>query len=661
MEVNMKKKILTLIAALTCVSAGAMGLVACGGGDGGGNVGDSKTVTGLIIVDGAGVEYDRYDLGTVSFGQSPDFGELQLYLKYSDGTKVLVDSDSNVTETYYYDGNGIPSLPDSHNVGDYCINYTYSVGNGLTYSVTLDFKVATSAVASPYKLNVSAISWKYPEEPTVTLKYGSTEIEKSRYSVYVITKEKYDVIKNAADFNDKVMKESELYMSQSIKPGSYYMFAHQSDYNSDFVSVTIGKGDVTPTTTEGFGSYYSYILEKDIGKIKLSKVAINNNDVAWKDSKGNDVLGGMQWLDPDEEVDSSNSGERRKIKWVPFEHEADFYNEYIMPDPIAVTIEKAYVSVPSLDGYQYDMWDGEEHEIKLLYSDNLDDFNALIKVTHKGEKITVADNRLLGKVSEIGEYTYNFELVDKVNYYWYSGSGDMDDDSDTADKSGTYEIRALDSYIRLAEYGVDYNIDENLQVRIQIKPGLENDGCNASPYKAGTLEAEFLTEYTYDPENVDGSTETSRITATAKVENKEGYDWVVITVTDFKELFSSGLTLIKLTAEGDDYYADIDRVAQIHIEKYNGTITCPITAGETIEKPVGTKVAELYETYPELETKLGKWVMYIKYTPNSDWSEVTDMELSLPTGEYSFKAVYVSDFVEYADEIEAVEFTVKGV
>lgn len=670
----MKKKILFTILTLGCVAGCAAGLSACGGGGGGGDGGE-KRLDSVVLVDSNDVEYHEYDMGTFYYGnpEQPDLDSLRLKAIYTDATTEWLDKNGDfVSVTYRYNGEDLFTLNKPYEVGNYSVSYYYSY-NTQSLGAFLSFEIKPSATSSPYSLELSATTWKYLEDITVTVKEGNETVDSGNYSIYAITQAKYDEIKNAADFLDKLNQNKVNYNYDDVGPGNYYLFAEISNLSGGNVTsvlkpVTILKGDVIPTNTDNFTGYYTY--DGAIGKINLSELDINShffNDkpitVEWKNLKGGYVTGQLQWINPDDKVDSTNNGETRKVKFVPAEHDADRYNEYVVEDAATLIIEKYEVDRPELDGYSYAEWDGDAHDIKISASSDYESFVSLVNVTHKGSPITLGNDGLLGTVSEIGEYTYNFALKDKVNYCW---DGSEDDTSDVEDKVVTFKIIPLTSWVYV---GDNHTIDENVQVKIKLEPYTGGEKYNITPYVADSLEVKILQSYFHvtNEETGDGYELVTEIEAEVKLENDGSYDWIVITVKDFKEEDNSeysGRIILQLTATGDKHYDNIDKIFDdIHIEKYSyaNVPACPVTSGETIEKPIGTTVGELYEGYPELETKLGKWVLYIKYTPTSDWSEVTNMELELPEGDYSFKAVYKSGFVQYVNEIEEVEFTVKGI
>lgn len=669
----MKKKILAATFAVACLAGCAFGLAACSGGNGGGsggNGGGEKTLSSLAIFDNSDVDKGlSYDLGKFYYNTDVRLNsQFKLYAKFSDGTKEEINkNDSELTVSCYYADSEHTSLPQHFDLGGYSVTYSYN-----DYRASVSFDIVPSATASPCQLTLNgSMNFKYLEQPDLSVKKGDDTV--SEYDVWYVTEADYNQIRNAsaAEFGDLLNEKREYYSKWELKPGTYYLFAIGGGCsNSTFQRVIVNKADVVPSVTTGFNGYYNYMWGA-VGKIKLSELQINRpEDLTLTASTDGDkeVRGKFEWVDGEEEVDSTNSGETKSIKFVPEEGDyAQCFNERIFYN-VPLNIQKFYVYAPYLaDVAGWSHWDGEDHEIKLGLEHSLDYFKAHVTVTHGDSEVEVGDDLVLGSKSEIGEYRYNFELKDKVNYYWINYQ-DPDDKSDVANKYFVYSIIPRSSYINIySGYGEDYKIDENLQVKIQIKPGNQSDGCNASPYKAGTLQAVILETYQLDEHNIYNTT----VDADLEIVNENGYDWIVITINQFPD-WVYGKIIVKITAEGDDHYADIDKLfTSLEIYRYEPeNITCPITSGTLIEKTVGTTVSELYETYPELVTKLGKWELYMYVgvvednymvdKSDSSWQKLEDTQ-ELPAGELKCKLKYESDFVDDVYDIPEVALTLKGI
>lgn len=673
----MKKKILAAMFATVCLAGCAFGLAACNSGSGG-NGGGEKTLESLVISDNNDVDKDHYyDLGKFYYNAGVGLDtQFKLYAKYSDGTKQEVSkNDSELTVSYSYGADAIDSLPSVYDLGRYSVTYACNGYEGAVYSATVSFEIVPSATASPYQINLtSSMSFKYLEEPTLSVTKGGDTVSEDNYEVYFITEADYNQTKTASaeDFADRLNEKGQYYYKDGLTPGSYYLYARVGGWcNSTFQKVTVQKAEVVPSVTTGFGSYYMYgeVVGK---KIKLSEVRIDRPDelvlTASTDSNKEIVGGEFKWVNGDEQVDCTNSGQTRNIKFVPDGDYAECFNERIFYS-VPLTIDNGYMYVPFLDSAEWNYWDGEDHEIKLGLSSSytLDYFNERITVMHALSEVEVGDDLVLGTKQDIGKYRYTFELKDKVNYCWWD-STDIDNKSDIAIKYFDYEIIPRTSYTYLYNREGDYTIDENLQVKIQIKPGAQSNDCNISPYEAETLQIEILETYVMDEHN----TYTTTVDADLEIVNEDGYDWIVITVKEFEDWYGS--LQLKVTATGAEHYNDIDVIVKdLYIYKYEPeNVTCPISSGQTVEAPTGTTVSELYanEEYAGLETKLGKWELYMYVgafesdylldISDSSWTKLEDTD-QLPAGELRCKLTYVSDFVDDVYEIDEVALTLKGV
>ena len=616
----MKRKLALIILALACAIACAFGLSACGGGGGGGD----KTLTGIVIVDGSNVEHSTsYSLGEVPYGSQPDLS-YGVYAKYSDNSKSVLNA-SDLTVKYYFESNVI-AQPTTYEVGNYEIVYTYQ-----NHTVKVTFTV-TSSSESAYVLTITGSPWKYLEEPVITVTENGAPV--ANYSVYCITEEDYDLIKDANDFEQQLFIKRESYVSASTEPGDYYFFASVSSEYSNFVKVTIAKADITLAETSvditldqftyGRGSTGKW------GDLKLSEMwpTIYGPNQCFVNSLDISVEGHWEWVNPDEKVNSTNNGETRNVKYVPY---SDCYNTPQTTVQVTLDIAKGRIEVPVLDSVET-FYDGAEHEVILT---QVTEWNyPYMKVTFNSSEVTLdrdaATNKaLLGKVTDDAEYVYTLTLIDKVNLYWDNGE-DYSDTTDVADKQVTYTVNKLPSWVNIFhQEGADdhdstYSIDGNLEVRIKLIPAadLSYDSYTSSISPYATLDVEVLAEH---------NSNSSQIEATAGIINDGEYDWLVITATDFKGK-DSGTLLLHFTGTGADHYADIDRVEyRLSVAKYRGNIACAIEEETELRLSGDTQVKELYELYPTLETALGKWVLYMVTGDEPETNPSDRLQLDLET------------------------------
>ena len=691
----MKKKLIVLILGLILALACALCLAACNpdSGNGGGNA----YVTGVVMIDGEGAEHTEYDFGDVVYGRRPDFGSLKLYAKYSDGTKRELSGEDGdkITVTYSYNNETLPDAPTSYSVGFYGIRYEFE-----SYSAYVSYRIVTSATATPYSISLNKLQWKYGEEPEITVRDPALNvIDKSKYSIHYIAVDEYDKIKNSEDFTDALITHGyPAYYSGSdefinIFPGEYYFFAYfegMGKANSNLQKVTIKKAPLIPVYADDFDGFYfanNWWMSGETGTVPISQIVLGVNThgtLSWKTEQGENYdshAWTIEWRDPDEQITSDINGKRRMIKCT-FSDER--YEDYLFPEPITVQFDKATLYVPSTAwGTTYD---GADHDIVLDYNGHLYDYdiellNKVVTIKDRnGNVVTIGENGVIATVREVGRYTFTFELKDKNNYDWrwtdYNTEGNPTV-FDAENKRCEYVIRPRDSWIGIfAEIGYDLSIDENRQIVIRVNPGEDINENNVSPYVLGTLRAEILSEYS---EPSWGYAERTEIEATVEVvhNDSDGLDYIIITVTDFKDVayYLSGRLILKISATGDNHYEDINQVfPSIFIERYEDyqSITCPLDGlldNDTLEKPAGTTVAELYTTYEEygLVTTLGKWVLQM-YVGSDDYETDRNAEswltlgdaATLPVGTMHFRLVFQSNFVQHVDAIAPYVFTMIG-
>ena len=689
----MKNKLAITVLALLCIIACAFGLTACD--DGGVNRDDGKTTTGLVAVDEAGTEYTEYDFGDIMYGQTPNFGSFKLYVKYADGTKRELSGEDgdDIKIEYSYNHETLPDAPARYDVGLYGIRYEFE-----NNSVYVSYRIVTSATATPYSINLDKLQWKYGEEPTITVRHLSQDVvDSSKYTAYYIEKDEYDKIKDADNFTEQLQQKADVVYANTgdgmvfvdIDPGEYYFFAIFDGYvraNSTLQKVTINKGTLKPIFADDFSGFYfanNWWPSGEVGKIKISQIVVNINysELSWETESGKPYTSSfdVRWRNPDEEIDSTIDGKTRFIKFVFGD---DRYEDYLYSEPLRINFEKYRLDVPSVGDSQMDhtiTYDGQTHDILLLFNGSVvDSWNKLYQkvLTIKdgnGNVVALGDDGKLATVTDEGNYTFTLELKDKVNYEWVWRDYSQDDYPmvyDTADKTFEFTVRPILSWVNPFPDRNYYNlsIDEHRQLVLKVVTGTVDDYTNgSSPYKAGTLQAELMSVYL---ESEGSSPVYPTIDATVTVESRaDGYDYIIITVTDFKEVANnaSGNLILHITAEGDNHYADIDRVfGYVSISRYSyadiSSVTCPLKGqltGDTMEQPAGITVAELYKKYPELTNDLGKWSLEYDYGNTGDWTPLGD-SAALPQTTLKCRLVFKSNFVNNVNQIAVYEFTLIG-
>ena len=695
----MKRKLALIITALTCAVACAICLAACGGGGSGGG---GKTVYGLVMIDGEGAEYTEYLLEDVIYSHTlPNYGNIKLNVKYSDGTMREL-KENEVTVEYSFNGNALAEAPKTYSLGCYRETYKYD-----GYSATISFYVVTSPLHTPYSIQLDNETWTYLEEPTITvLDRSLNEVDVKKSDIFYISEEQYNTVKDEDSLQKLHDNSDNVYTNlvdgsheyRNLHPGVYYFFAYMYDsdcdkyFNSTLQKVTINKAALTPVYEDDFDSFALMNTgwsRGETGTIKISRIGITTNiynaeydtvipiggGITWKTASGEtaDVQWTLEWKNPDEEVDCSVSGQRRQFKCV---FSGGRYEDYIFPNMLEVELGKYSVDVPYIVDSNFTvLYDGQDHDILLGYSGTLTEdrrelYNQVVTIKDEdGNVLTVGEDGFLTKKQNEGTYTFTLELKDKVNYEWewidYSDGYDYMRDTD--DKTLTYTITPKYSWINPFpnKNYYDVSIDENRQIVLKVESGTDEDTSGASPYKTGTLQATILSEYIFN-----GYTYTNDIDATVTVESRaDSYDYIIITVTDFKELPNnySGALLLKVTAKGDNHYADIERVFEnLSISRYSyadvSSVTCPLDGmltDNTMEQPAGITVAELYVQYPELTTALGKWSLEYDYGNTGDWTPLGD-ESVLPQMTLKCRLVFKSNFVNNVDQIAVYEFTLIG-
>lgn len=654
----MKKKLIPLILALVCAIVCAFALVACD---------DTVAVESVAL------------------------NETTLTLDVGDSTvltaTVKPDDAADKTVTWSSDK---PDVATVDNVGKV---EALAEGTATITAKTANNKSATCVVtvnAAPdddvtYTAQVSATSWKYKENgATITVKDDDNNAV-TAFTAKYITETDYNAIKDAADFKSQLVEKSSDYYADTIYVGTYYLFAeldaagNADKVYSNFVKVTVNKGDLTINNAANLAAQYSYVYK--IGKVKLSEISIENNyvDIIENgahavDADNQTVYGDFVWENPNDEVDCSDNGETRRVKFVPSDNNFD---DTVTVD-VTLTMKKGYVCATregdgreKPEGEQGRTWDyyspnGVAVQIDIVYL-----YKELVDITTNiGADTTIeidekADEpRIIDKIIGTWTPTYTFSLKDKVNYYWVDPNADgsvweqdvtLHDVNNTEDKLLTFRVfPALQNDYSCALYADDSSINEEAKIKVWVGNPYNYDDTVGLTYQKD-IQAQIVDSFT----DKDGSY-TTQVEATKEevgyAADHQGHEraYVLISVTDL----SKGNNLcIKITGSGITGYENVNKTQCIQVYGYNETITCPIASDAEIPAPTGTTVEELYNQYPTLVTPLGKWVLEMYYEGN--WVSCKDTD-ALPEGSNQFKLVFVVSKGLVVGTPDAVEFAING-
>ncbi|MCH5155303.1 MAG: hypothetical protein J1F69_01730 [Clostridiales bacterium] len=651
----MKKKLIPLIVAIVCSLFCACGLIACGGDDG---AGGGKTLQSIVVVDNSGEHSGTYDLGVITSLDS--LSSLKVYAKYSDGTKT--DITSEVSLSYTHNGNAIPSLTGNFDDGSYKITASYQ---GKYVYVT--FTVGGQASNSPYSLTLSKTEWRYQAEaPTPTVTENGTPLAENEYIIYYITAAKYNEIKDASDFDDKLINEREWFTStEYLKPGSYYFFASVYSDNSNFVQVTVQKAklnvsfDGEPAITLA----NTYWPSGTLGTMKISNIDLMcNNMTVLSAETGEPVSGYLIWQNPDEQITCAANGQTRKVACRASEDDA--YDDYVLPNDIEIELDRSVLSRKWLYETEH-TFDATAHDIMLGNispgSGDIDLWNNIITITKSynggtGETVTLDENAGLGTAREVGVYTFKIAFKDKVNYVWSWDDDQNQNQTSSDDYTLTYTVKGMASSANFNRTNKTFSVDADLKVRLEMNAdsNYDNDeSLTSTPYAAGTLVVTSLGGYGAN------SKDMTQVSATVTVVNEGGKDYVEIQITDLKQGISISLgdfTLyLQVTAVGDQNFDDIDRETSVNIT------LAPEIPADMGKKLVGTKVSTLYTQYPSLVTKFGTWKLQAKI--NGVYVDVDVEQGALQEGKNELKLVFVAAD-EYKDRFtitKVIEFIITGV
>ena len=215
-------------------------------------------------------------------------------------------------------------------------------------------------------------------------------------------------------------------------------------------AMTFDYGNSYNTSSDG-----KYIIED----IALKLITLNNNSVTISD-----IAGRFEWKNPDQTLNSSNSGQAYPIVFIPDysnNYEA-VYSEGELTLPVA--IEKGVVGNTDSMKIYFDgtdkattiSYDGNEHTIILkdfyIHSAGGILSNIATFKNEKGEDVVVEELALEGGLSEfcikglkeVGKYTFIVSIVDKTNYCWENDANQ----TSTEDLTFTVEIKATDDTVQ---------------------------------------------------------------------------------------------------------------------------------------------------------------------------------------------------------------------
>lgn len=174
-----------------------------------------------------------------------------------------------------------------------------------------------------------------------------------------------------------------------------------------------------------------------IGDIALKNIYLENDRVTISG-----VEGYFNWENPEETLNSSNSGNSYPLVFIPYDsnnYEVVYSGSEIK---LQVTIEKGVIdNKNTLDIYFADYseseaktiaYDGNQHSLLL---DSFEIFNAggvlknIVTFTQNGENAVVREETLENGVTayyidglvERGQYTFTVSIVDETNYCWEGG------------------------------------------------------------------------------------------------------------------------------------------------------------------------------------------------------------------------------------------------
>ena len=626
---RMRKRVIPLILMLILGIVLVFAFSACGDEEKGGDAGDGgnggdKTPLGLAIVDENGeINQGAYSFGKIEYGSKPNLDSVKIYMGYMDGSNAEI-SKADLRVSYMKpDGSLYSSEPANFLPGVNAIVYSYDDN---TSGVTITFEVVTTATKTPYQVSVDKKTWKYGQTATATVTNEGNALEANDFTdIRLITQAKYNEIKDSNNFVEDLRENSVLL--NGAKPGQYYIFAFVNySANSKLESITIEKADLIISNPDVLtSSPYNYGTGK-VGNIKLSDLwFINDHLVEVKTAKGDSVFGTFAWVNPNDEINSTNSGQTRKAKFVPQESERDCYNEATVD--VILTINKGFIVTPygetsvRYDGQTKQIWTGG------IYAK---DYGIYVNVKRNGTTVSVYDDgnngSYIDSISAVGKYTYTLELKDKVNYYWVD-KDDMGNHSDFEDNNSDvtfdFDILPMLSKVKV-ENDKALLVDKDGVIKFEITKFI-------TPYVIGTLHAEAI------------SADYSRFVGDIDIVNEGGKDYIVISniskIGSYPE--SAGSITIHFTAEGTDNYDDVDcdDTFIIYTDAKDQIKGGTLYEGAKLKVYKGTPVEVFYTEFHQLVTNAGEWQFYVKTGSAEDSYMKMGKTVTMPSGTLDCKFV----------------------
>ena len=442
----MKKKILIFVMAFAIIFPAAFLLSACDGKDG--KKVQSITVDNLLIGDSV-----EYEYGT-NINDIFSLENMEVTAIYDDNSTKVLSSDEYTVE-FSKNTNPIDEIKSIPDVGYYEIYVSYEGAfHGISFTIT-------PSSTPYYSISPSHKSWIYGNDdiPEITLNYQLQEGDSVDY--YYIEKSNYDAL------SDEEKELANIYANYwtdiadgntTLDAGQYYVFAYinfanESNYTGltvidDNTLITVKKKQivVTPEDAAGVSAWIfdysnSYNTSPDgkyiIGDIALKDITLDNN----YDVTISGVEGYFNWKNPEQTLNSSNSGDSYPLVFIPYDsnnYEVVYSGGEIK---LQVTIEKGVIdNKNTLDIYFADSegeaktiaYDGKQHSLLL---DSFEIFNAggvlknIVTFTQNGENAVVREETsedgltayYIDGLVERGQYTFTVSIVDTTNYCWAGG------------------------------------------------------------------------------------------------------------------------------------------------------------------------------------------------------------------------------------------------
>ncbi len=257
-----------------------------------------------------------------------------------------------------------------------------------------------------------------------------TETKYSEYSSLSSNKEKQDWLESNA--TDSIGATS---LGVAKKPGKYYVFIRIDGstaydyYYTNPCELNITKKDITIQGISGDTFYVDYTFPIDgnvVEKVKL-KDFIDNNFIHIDNSVEipglNTNIGHFEFVNPNEEVDFSNNGETKKVKYILDEQDpndsfiiTDYYTSNKEYD-IKLVLHKGQVIRPHANGgYNSISREYKAKEYDIIY-DSVNNSDGPIDLYNCEGVIEIEGDR---KKTNAGNYNVKFALKNSVNYEWSS-------------------------------------------------------------------------------------------------------------------------------------------------------------------------------------------------------------------------------------------------